>query len=358
MRKQMKTKAILVLENGSTFEGISCGVAGEKIGIVSFYTGVVGYQELITSPSNAGKIIVLTYHQIVNYGVAKKFNESKQSWINGLVIKENSRVISNWQAEDDFSDFLTGQKILAIEAVDTRALMLELRDSSEQLGIISTKDFNIKSLKKKISQAKNREWDFIKDISTQKVTKITNKGDSVVIIDVGITNSLLKQLTKIGLQLYLVPYNSSVETILKISPKAIIISDGPEADKGLQVVVNTIKQILGKVAILGIGTGSHALALTMGAQIKKMKLGHHGVNYPIERPGSLKGEITVQNHSYVIDESSLKATDIAVTWRNINDKSIEGIQNSNLKAVGYQFYPASPGFDEVNPFLKEFVEKI
>ena len=358
MNRNKSTKAILALENGSIYEGKSCGIEGEKAGWVSFYTGVVGYQEIITTPANAGKIVVMTYPLIGNYGVAKKFWESGQSWTEGLVIKEKSRITSNWQAEDDFVDFLKQKKILTIESVDTRALMVQLRECGEQWGIISTNDFNHKSLDRKIKQAKNTGMDFIKRIPYKGIVRLATQGKAVAIIDIGVTNSLLNQLTKAGCQPNLIPYATGADDVLALSPKGVFISDGPEMDKGLSIVVATIKQLLGKIPIFGIGTGCQVLAKAMGAEIKRMHLGHHGVNYPILRLDSLKGEITVQNHSYVIDEVSLDGKDIEITWRNINDKTIEGIENKRLDAVGYQFYPASPGMGEINPVLEEFINRI
>lgn len=358
MSEDINTKAILLLANGSIYEGRSCGVEGERLGWVSFYTGVVGYQEVATTPSNAGKIVVMTYPLIGNYGVAKKFRESKQCWAEGLIIKERSRITSNWQAEDDFIDFLKDEKIPAIEGIDTRALMVELRSSGEQWGIISTRDFNPQSLKKKIKQAKSKESDFIKKISNKGVVRLATQGKAVAIIDIGITNSLLNQLTRLGCQLNLIPYATEADDILELAPKGIIISDGPEMDKGLSIVADTVRQLLSKIPILGIGTGCQALALALGAKIKRLHLGHRGVNYPVVKPGSLKGEITVQNHGCVIDEASLKAKNVEITWRNLNDKTIEGIQHRKLNAFGCQFYPASPGFSEVNPVLAEFIMRI
>lgn len=349
-------KAILALENGSIYEGRSIGVEGEKTGWVTFYTGVVGYQEVITNPANAGKIIVMTYPLIGNYGVAKKFNESKKCWIDGMVIKEKSRIASNWQAEGDFGDFLKGKRVLAMEGVDTRTLTVELRDKGEQFGIFSTRDFNPQSLKRKIEKAKDKKLDVIKKISVKEITDLTSKGLRIAILDIGVTNSLIIQLKSLGCQVKLLPHNMKYSDILKLPSKCLIVSDGPEKDKSLSIVVDTVKQLLGKIPMFGLGTGCQVLTMAMGAKLKRMHPGHHGVNYPVSKPNSLKGEITVQNHSYKIDEASLK--DAEITWRNINDKSIEGIRNRKLKVFGCQFYPASPGFGEVNSVLEEFIDEI
>ena len=177
-------------------------------------------------------------------------------------------------------------------------------------------------------------------------------------IDIGATRSLIAQLEMLGAKVNLIPYDASIDDILALSPKGIIISDGPEIDKGLTIVANRVKGLLGKQPIFGLGTGCQVLALAMGARLKRMHLGHRGVNYPVVRPGCLKGEITVQNHGYVIDQASLKGKDIKITWQNLNDKTIEGIESKKRKASGCQFLPVSPGTGEVNPILREFVKSI
>ena len=354
MKKDIKKKAILVLENGATYEGVSCSVETERIAPVTFYTGVVGYEEVITNPANAGKIIVMTYPNIGNYGVANKFQESKHCWVEGMIIKENSRITSNWQAECDFTDFIRQNKIPVFEAMDTRSIMIELRQTGEQFGIISTRDFNPQRLKRKIRQGK-KELDFIKKISTKKIIQGAVKGKRIGIIDIGVTNSLLNQLIKLRCKPILIPYQAESFDILRLRVSKIIISDGPEMDKSSYIVADTVEQLLGKLPILGIGTGCQILAVALGAKIKRMHLGHHGVNYPIVEPKSFKGEISVQNHSCVINEATIKNKGIEVTWRNLNDKTIEGIQNKRLKAYGFQFYPAPPGVGEVNQILKELV---
>ncbi|MEA3328800.1 MAG: glutamine-hydrolyzing carbamoyl-phosphate synthase small subunit [Candidatus Omnitrophota bacterium] len=351
-------KAVLALEKGSIFKGRSIGLNGEKTGRVSFYTGVVGYQEVMTSPANAGKIIVLTYPLIGNYGVAKKFMESKKVWAEAVVIKEKATITSNWQAEGDFDRFLEKEEVLAIEGIDTRTLMVELRENGEQFGIISTRDFNPKSLKKKIEKLKFKGLDVIKDISVKKITRSGKRGLTIGVIDIGLTNSIVSQLETLGWGVKVFPYNISGSSLLKNLPKAVIISDGPEADKGIYIAVEKVKQLLGKVPVLGIGAGCQVLALALGGRVESMFLGHHGLNYPVLSPGSLKGEITVQNHSYAINESSLKGKNVKIAWRNINDETIEGIECRKLKAWGYQFYPASPGMGEVNCVLKNFITSV
>ncbi len=353
-------KAKLVLEDGSSFEGISIGVPGEKIGEVVLNTAVVGYQEMMTDPANAGKILVLTYPLIGNYGVAEKFNESKKCWLEGLVIKENSKMYSNWQAEDSFENFLKKEKTVAISEIDTRTLAVKIRDDGEMFGIISTKDTNEKKLLKKLKEAvKNTKKNFIRRYFRKEdyKNKDGSSGANIAILDLGITNGFLKQLKTLGCNITLLPYNTDADKILKSKFDGVIISNGPEDDEAIPSIVKTTKEILGKLPILGISTGHEIIALALGARLKKMKIGHRGVNYPVKSSDSFKGEITVQNHSFIVDEDSIKnRKDVNITLRNLNDNSIEEMESKTLKFISTQYYPVSPGFDEVNEVFVRFLK--
>lgn len=365
--------AKLVLEDGSSFEGIFIGAPGEKIGEVILNTAVVGYQEMLTDPANAGKILVLTYPLIGNYGIAEKFNESNKCWVEGLIIKENSRIFSNWQAEDSFENFLNKEKTVAIEGIDTRTLAVHIRDNGEMFGIISTQETdNAKLLNKLRENIKNIKKDFIKKISVRDITKIKidNGKFDIAILDLGVTNGLIKQLKTLGCNITLLPYNITADEILKSGFDALVISNGPEDDNATTGVAETIKAMLGKIPILGISTGHEIIALALGAQLKKMAMGHRGVNYPVKSPDSFKGEITVQNHLFIVDEESIKnrkdarpvrnsfLNGVNITLRNVNDNSIEEMESKSLKFISTQYYPVSPGFDEVNPVFLRFIKII
>ncbi len=353
-------KAKLVLEDGSCFEGISLGTHGEKIGEIILNTAVVGYQEMLTDPANAGKILVLTYPLIGNYGTAEKFNESSKCWVEGLIIKENSRIYSNWQAEDSFENFLKKEKAVAISEIDTRTLAVHIRDNGEMLGIISTQETdNAKLLNKLRTNTKNAKKDFIKKISVKDVTKIKKDSgkSNIAILDLGITNGLIKQLETLNCNITLLPYDTGSEKILKSGFDALVISNGPEDDEANPLITQTIKEILGKIPVLGISAGHEIIALALGGKLKKMAIGHRGVNYPVKSPESFKGEITVQNHSFIVDEDSIKnRKDVEITLRNVNDNSIEEMGSKSLKFICTQYYPVSPGFEEVNPVFLRFLK--
>lgn len=352
-------KAVLMLEDGKSFSGEALNSGADKIGELIFNTAVVGYQEMLTDPANAGKILVLTYPLIGNYGVAPKFNQSKGVWPAGLVIRERTRVFSNWQAKDSFDNFVKEQGLLTISGVDTRSLTVHLRQKGQMLGIISTASSEPKELLKKIEAfKKNTAISLLPKISVAKPTRLGQaKGRHVAILDLGVTNGTIKQLEALGLSLTILPFDIPAEEILRMKFSGLIISSGPEEDVGLQSVVNNVKGLIGKLPILGISCGHQVLARALGAKISKMKVGHHGVNYPINNPASYKGEITVQNHSCAVEVDSLsKIKEIKITGYNLNDRSVEEMESKKLKFMGVQYCPVSPGFDEVNAAFKKFIK--
>ncbi|MBN2831520.1 MAG: glutamine-hydrolyzing carbamoyl-phosphate synthase small subunit [Candidatus Omnitrophica bacterium] len=354
-------KAILMLEDGKSFLGETEGLKGERIGEVIMNTVVVGYQEMITDPANADKILVLTYPLIGNYGCSPKFNESDNIWLAGLVIKEKSRIFSNWQAKESFDDFVKRHNLLSLYAVDTRTLAVHLRQKGSMLGIISTNCFEAKELLAKIKDfSKNKPLGLLAKISTEKKKQLGLPGKKkIAILDLGITNSIIRQLESLGLSLTILPFNTTAEDILRIKPKGLIISGGPEEITELEKVAENIRPLIGKVPILGISSGNLVLAIVLGVKLNKLKTGHRGVNYPVQSPCSFKGEITVQNHAYVLDPGSLlKIKGLKITSYNLNDRTVEEIESRKLKILGVQYAPSSPGFNEVHNVFNRFMKML
>ncbi|TRZ94143.1 carbamoyl-phosphate synthase small subunit [bacterium] len=352
-------KAILMLEDGKIFPGLAIAGLGEAVGEVIFNTAVVGYQEMLTDPANANKILVLTYPLIGNYGVAPKFNESRNMWLSGLVIKENSRIVSNWQAKSSLIDLLKEKKLPVLNAADTRTITVHLRQKGQMVGIISTRTTDPKALSSKIADFKRKVGpSLLPKISLNKISPFAkNKARKkrIAILDLGITTSILRQLQALDFSLSILPYNTLAQDIMRLKPHGLVISNGPEEDPGLKDVVLNLKPLIGCLPILGISTGHQVLAMALGAKITKMRLGHHGVNYPMHNPKSFKGEITVQNHSWVVDTESLnRVKEIRITGYNLNDRSVEEIESKKLKLLGVQYYPLSPGFNQVNEVFKRF----
>jgi carbamoyl-phosphate synthase small subunit len=350
----------LLLEDGTRFDGISLGIKEERYGPVIMNTGVVGYQEIITDPANAGKIVVFTYPLIGNYGINRAFNESARAWISGLIIKESSRIYSNWQAKGSLEDFLMQEKLVALSAVDTRTLAVRIRDHGEMWGALSQGKTSEKEVLKKIAAAKSEKRSYAKEISVKQLTTIASPSSShplqIALIDLGTTQSLLRQLALMNCEVTLFPFNSPPDQVMAMKPDGIVISGGPEDDPAVEQVSKTLKELLGKVPLFGTSAGHEAIALALGGRLKRLAVGHHGVNYPVMKPGSLKGEITVQNHSFVVDEESVKEVkDLKIEERNLNDHTIEKMRSDTRKFISIQYYPASPGCNEVHPVLREFL---
>jgi len=349
-------KAILFLEDGKSFNGES-DLGAECLGEVIINTAVVGYQEMITDPANAEKILVFTYPLIGNYGCAPKFSESSKVWVSGLVMKEKSKMYSNWQAKSSLDDFLKTHKKSAIYNLDTRTLTVHLREKWPLVGIISTLEFEPKKLLDKINKFKQQPIKtLLPEVSVQKLYSLGKaKGKRIAVLDLGATRGLIRQLETLGFSLKVFPYNASAKQILAIKPKGLVLSSGPENDCGLATVAQNIKPLIGKLPMLGVATGCQVLATALGAQLVRLKLGHRGVNYPIARPGTFKGEITVQNHGYVIDNNSLRKTkEIKVTAYNLNDHTIEEIESKKLKIIAVAYNPVSAGFNQANAILIKF----
>jgi len=359
---------VLVLEDGSYFEGICTGKSGERIGEVILNTAVVGHQEIMTDPANAGKILTFTYPLIGNYGVARKFYDSKKCWVQALVIKEESKMYSNWQGETTLNKFLKKEQIVGISEVDTRTLAVRIRDSGEMLGIVSTlvpadrKDAKIAALLKRLKDyEKYAKRDLIKNISAEKMTEIEGNPSepNIAILDLGVLNSFVQQLKILGCNLRLLPYDTDADKILGLNPDGLIISSGPEEDEAISGIVGVVKRLIGKIPLLGISLGHEIICLALGGRLKKLKVGHRGVNYPVKSPFSYKGDITVQNHSFVVDEESIRGRDdVKITLRNVNDDSVEEMESEGLKLISTQYYPVSPGFDEVNDVFNRFLNMV
>lgn len=356
-------KATLMLEDGRCFQGEARKDVPDTVGELIFNTAVVGYQEMITDPAYAEKILVLTYPLIGNYGVAEKFNETKKVWVKGLVIKELSRMYSNWQAQKGLPEFIDEHDLPVLSSVDTRTLAVHLRQKGQMLGIISTRLSDAKEFAAKIDAFRKKDRvSLLPDVSVSRprtVGKPGKKALRLAVLDLGVTTSTIAQLTALNCSLQILPYNASSQEIMRLRPRGVIISNGPEQDPGLQQTAATVESLLGRLPFFGIGTGHQVLCRALGARVVRMKVGHHGVNYPVYSPHSYKGDITVQHHSWVVDADSLAAVKtLKITASNLNDRTVEEVESRKLKILGVQYYPASPGPGEVNGAFRRFIKML
>lgn len=352
-------KAMLMLEDGKTFSGYCAGAIKERVGKVVINTSVVGYQELSTDPANSGKLIVMTYPLIGNYGIAEKFNRTSKVWAAGMIIKENSRIVSNWQSEGRFDEFAQKSDLFVLAGIDTRSLAVHIRQKGEMLGIVSADCYGAKELAMKIDQYRaSGPESVLPKVSVERITAVSpgkKGGQKIAILDIGVTRDLVAQIQGLGFNPVIFPFTSGHSDILACKPRALVISSGPEEDPGLDSVVENIKPLIGRVPIMGLSAGCLVLARALGAGLTKLKLGHRGINYPVHYPGIRNGSITVQNHSLVIDAGTIgKVKSLKITGYNLNDHSVEEIESKSLKILGTQYEICTPGFDEVNPALIKF----
>jgi len=350
--------ATLLLENGACFEGVSIGADGDRVGPVVLYTGVVGYQEVLTDPANAGKIVIFTYPLIGNYGVAGKFAESDRLWPAAAIIKEDSRIASNFQAEDSFRNFLAAGKLVTLAGVDTRTLAVTIRDGGEMLGAVSAGGQSKDQLAARIAEyAKAPKRDHIQAASVKDASEVAGgDGPAIAVLDLGVPNGFLAQLAALSCRVTRLPHDTPARDILAMKPDGLVVSSGPEDDEAIPAVVETVKAVLGKVPMLGVAAGHQVIAAAIGGTVSRMKLGHHGVNYPVVPPESFKGHITVQNHSFVVDEDSLSGADqVRVAERNLNDRTVEAMRSDALRLMSTQYNLVGDGFGNPHALVREFV---
>jgi carbamoyl-phosphate synthase small subunit len=318
-------KAILVLEDGTKFVGTSFGAEGETAGEVIFNTQVVGFQEILTDPAYGNKIIAIGYPHVGNAGINDLSNESDKAHAAAFIVKEYSKIYSNWQAKGSLADFMKKNKVIGIEGIDTRALTLHIRDNGEMRGVVSTESFNVEDLAAKANAYKVPALRKAKSSAEPKKAK-------TVVIDIGVNNSTLAKFPGAAV----VPYGTTAAEILKMKPEEVVISAGPADPTKLTELVDEVMKLIGKTKVYGIQNGACILALALGCKVERMKVGHHGVNHPVVDPNTGSGEISVQNHSFGITEVS---SDVEVLHVNLNDKTIEKIQSKDGTCVGTLYFP-------------------
>lgn len=352
-------KAKLALEDGTIFKGFSFGATGERYGEVVFNTSMSGYQEILTDPSYKGQIVNMTYPLIGNYGINPEDAESRKPFLEGFVVKESSRITSNWRSQKSLDEYLKENNIVGIEGIDTRALTRHIRLQGAMKAIISTEDLDGESLVKKAKESPGLIGrDLVKEVSSKKLQVWNNKGKyKVVVIDCGVKFNILRELERNNCQVTFLPAKTDARTILNIKPDGLLLSNGPGDPAGVPYVVEIARQLLGKLPIFGICLGHQMLGLAMGGKTYKLKFGHHGANHPVKDLKTGKVYITVQNHGFCVDIDSLNKKDIEITHINLNDNTLEGMKHKKLPVFSVQFHPeASPGPRDAQYLFGEFVE--
>jgi len=346
----MGEKAILVLEDGSVYEGYSFGARARAHGEVVFDTGMTGYQEMLTDPSFAGQIVVLTYPLVGNYGTNSENFESKGIQVSGFVVRENCLKPSHWQSNATLGDFLAQSAIPGISGVDTRALTRKLRSAGVMMGTITWDETPQEALARLATVPRYGSIDFVRQVSTAapyqwplKAKKAEAAGHHVVVVDLGVKFSILRILHRLGCAVTVVPCTTSAEDILALEPDGILFSPGPGDPAHLGYVVDGVRRLLGTKPIMGICLGHLILGMAFGCKTFKLKFGHRGGNHPVRDLATGRVHITAQNHGYALDADSLNGG-LEVSHINLNDGTVEGIRHRDLPILSIQYHAeAAPG---------------
>jgi len=349
------------LEDGRTFYGASFGAEGETFGEVVFNTSMSGYQEILTDPSYAGQIVCMTYPLIGNYGVNPDDVESRRPWVEGFVVREASRVASNWRSTETLDSYLKRNNIIGIEHIDTRALVRHIRDKGAMRSAISTVDLDPESLLQKVLTSpsmENRELASVVSISEEfEFPAADNFKYHVVAYDFGVKTNSLREFSKFGCRVTVVPADTSANDVLALKPDGIFLSNGPGDPSSMTAVVNEIKKLTdSNVPMFGICLGHQIIGQVFGGSTYKLKFGHRGGNQPIKNLDTGKIEIASHNHGFAVSRDSLPV-DVEITHVNINDDTVAGLRHKKLPIFSVQYHPESaPGPHDSEYLFKQFVE--
>jgi len=355
------TKAILVLEDGRTFHGASFGAAGETFGEMVFNTSMTGYQEILTAPSYAGQIVAMTYPLIGNYGVNESDVESRRPWVEGFVVREASRIRSNWRSNESLDEYLKRNNIVGIEHIDTRALVRHIRDKGAMRAGISSVESEPKALLEKVlatPEMANRE--LASSVTVADSFDFPAGDDEkyhIVAYDFGVKTNSLREFSKFGCRVTVVPSDTSAAEVMELKPDGIFLSNGPGDPASMQSVIDEIKKLSEtQTPIFGICLGHQLIGSAFGGETFKMKFGHRGGNQPIKDLTTGKIEIASHNHGFAVSADSLPA-DVEVTHVNLNDNTVAGLRHKTLPVFSVQYHPESaPGPHDSEYLFKRFVE--
>ncbi|MGI0487460.1 glutamine-hydrolyzing carbamoyl-phosphate synthase small subunit [Pantanalinema rosaneae CENA516] len=366
--------ALLVLADGSSYQGWSFGATGTALGEVVFNTGMTGYQEVLTDPSYRGQIVTFTYPELGNTGVNPDDEESSQPQIKGAIARNICPQPSNWRSTQSLPDYLKHHNILAIYGIDTRALTRKLRSVGAMNGAISTEILDPMELLLKVQQAPSMAGlNLVREVTTSTVYEWSDTTDphwqygsavatadsepfTVVAIDFGIKRNILRRLASYGCRVIVVPANTPAEEILKYNPDGIFLSNGPGDPSTVEEGITTAKALLAaQKPMFGICMGHQILGLSLGGETFKLKFGHRGLNQPCGL--SQQVEITSQNHGFAITAESLANTDVEITHLNLNDRTVAGLRHKSLPLFSVQYHPeASPGPHDADYLFEQFIQ--
>ncbi len=369
--------ARLVLEDGFTLEGSLFGAENNCTGEVVFNTSMTGYQEILTDPSYAGQIVVMTYPHIGNYGITASDSEADRPYVEGFIVRDFSELPSNWRSEQSLNDYLKHHGIPALSGIDTRALVRHIRTKGAMRGIIFTRkattdqtDYADKlSDNELVDMVRKSPYldgiDLVKKVSRHELTNYhsdpapSRAPYHVVAYDFGMKQNIIHSLTATGFNVTVIPANTPADDALALNPDGIFLSNGPGDPSAVGYAIENTRKLICKVPIFGICLGHQILALSLGGKTYKLKFGHRGGNQPVKNLTTGKVEITSHNHGYSVDFESLSDTDVEFTHVNLNDQTLEGFRLKNHPVFCVQYHPeAAPGPHDSAYLFEDFYKLI
>ncbi|MCC7553589.1 MAG: glutamine-hydrolyzing carbamoyl-phosphate synthase small subunit [Methanobacteriaceae archaeon] len=353
--------AKIALEDGTVLKGEGFGHETTNAGEVVFATGMTGYTESLTDPSFKGDILMSTYPLEGNHGVSSDWYQSDKIQVEGFIVRELCKDVSNFSSQKTLDDFLKEFKIPGISGIDTRDLTIKIREKGSMRGVISTEDQDDDEL---VDMALNHphitDRDLVPMVSTKEINDFSKDFDKkVAIIDCGIKKNIINSFLDRDIGVIVFPYDADYKTILDYSPSGLMISCGPGNPDRVKETIATVKKMANRLPLFGICMGQQLIAKSFGAQSYKMKFGHRGANQPVKDLNSNKVFITSQNHGFTIDKESLEKTDLELTQVNLNDGTPEGISHKELPLFCIQYHPeAGPGPNDTGFIFDDFVKEM
>lgn len=359
----MSRRAVLLLADGSAFEGTGIGPEGTSTGEAVFYTGMTGYEEALTDPSYAGQLLVFTYPLIGNYGIDPAVRQHERICASGGVFKRVSRHPSHWRSTASLPEWFDAEHVRGIEDVDTRSLVIRLRESGTMRSVLAVGDDAVARAKDVLREYIGEPLgtaELVEGVSVRSKEQIGKSRLRVALLDCGVKENIAGSLARAGAEVIELPYDSSFDDILAAGPAGLVVSNGPGDPSELGRVVETLKRAVEheKLPIFGICLGHQLLALALGAKTYKMKYGHRGGNQPVQWCDTGEVLITAHNHGYAVDAASLPRG-VTQTLVNLNDGVNEGLRHATLPIESVQFHPeASPGPGDAYGLFAKFLARI
>jgi carbamoyl-phosphate synthase small subunit len=364
MKYNSRGKGIVVLEDGTVFHGYSAGIIGTSTGEICYNTGMTGYQEIFTDPSYFGQIMVCATAHIGNYGVEENEIESDSVKISGLICKKYSEIFSRPMADGSLQNYFEANNIVAVTDVDSRSIVRQVRDKGAMNVIISSEEFDVDILKAKLKEVPSMQGlELSSKVATSTVYFAGNEKSEyrVAVLDFGTKKNIIRCLTDRGAYVKVFPMKSTVAEILDFNPDGIMLSNGPGDPSSMSLSIEKIKELIKtKKPMFGICLGHQLLSLACELKTVKMHNGHRGINHPVKNLITGKGEVTSQNHGFVVERESAEKSDVVeITHVHLNDNSVAGIRLNNLPIFSVQYHPeASPGPHDSRYLFDNFIETI